>query len=263
MPAFAEGFLLRQGFGGQAGRHRPLYSVSPQGNPKSLGFSPNCPHMSIVRSFGHQYGNKYTILALLTALIALFMLLSGDALAAEVTLQTPSPVISQFTSPLLQLPNPTLPLYSFTGAGSAISTASPLTIPGTRVVVAAKPLPRLPIAEPVAPAPGTPVLVMEGQASFYSRAGCLGCNAGRIMANGQPLNDNALTMAIGANKKHLVGRTARVTSLATGKTALVRITDTGGFYAAKYGNRVADLTIGTKQAIGMAGGVGHVRVEVF
>ena len=43
----------------------------------------------------------------------------------------------------------------------------------------------------------------------------------------------------------------------------VRITDTGGFYKDKYGNRVADLTIGTKTAIGMAGGLGQVRVEVL
>jgi rare lipoprotein A (peptidoglycan hydrolase) len=110
---------------------------------------------------------------------------------------------------------------------------------------------------------GTPILTMQGQASFYSRAGCLGCNRLRIMANGQPLNDNALTMAIGADKKHLVGRTARVTNLATGKAVNVRITDTGGFHQAKYGHRVADLTLATKQAIGMAGGVGSVRVEVF
>jgi rare lipoprotein A (peptidoglycan hydrolase) len=106
-------------------------------------------------------------------------------------------------------------------------------------------------------------LVLEGEASFYSRNGCLGCNPGRIMANGQPLNDNALTMAIGADKKHLVGRQAKVTSLATGQSTVVTITDTGGFYQAKYGNRVADLTIATKQAIGMQGGVGQVRVEIY
>lgn len=111
--------------------------------------------------------------------------------------------------------------------------------------------------------PGQPALVMEGKASYYSRAGCLGCNPNVIMANGQPLNDNALTMAIGADKKQFVGRSARVTSLATGKSVVVRITDTGGFYQAKYGYRVADLTIATKQVIGMKGGVGRVRVEVY
>ncbi len=121
---------------------------------------------------------------------------------------------------------------------------------------------QIPATPKVMPEAGNPV-VMQGEASYYSREGCLGCNPLRIMANGQPLNDNALTMAIGADKKHLVGRQARVTSVATGKSVTVIITDTGGFYQAKYGHRVADLTIATKQAIGMNGGVGQVRVEVY
>ncbi len=106
-------------------------------------------------------------------------------------------------------------------------------------------------------------VVMEGIASYYSKAGCLGCNPLFVMANGQQLDDNALTMAIGADKKHLVGYNARVTNLVNGKSVVVRITDTGGFYQDKYGNRVADLTIGTKTAIGMNGGLGKVRVEVL
>ncbi len=106
-------------------------------------------------------------------------------------------------------------------------------------------------------------VVLEGTASYYSRAGCLGCNPLFVMANGQVLNDSALTIAIGAHLRHLVGYRARVTNLTNGKSVVVRITDTGGFYQNKYGNRVADLTIGTKQAIGMNGGLGTVRVEVF
>jgi len=109
---------------------------------------------------------------------------------------------------------------------------------------------------------GGPV-IMEGIASYYSKAGCLGCNPLFVMANGQVLDDNALTMAIGADKKHLVGYNARVTNLVNGQSIVVRITDTGGFYKDKYGNRVADLTIGTKEAIGMKGGLGKVRVEVL
>lgn len=105
--------------------------------------------------------------------------------------------------------------------------------------------------------------ILEGEASYYSRVGCLGCSPNLTMANGQPLNDAALTMAIGADRKHLVGRTAKVTSLTTGQSVEVRITDTGGFYKDKYGNRVADLTIATKEAIGMRGGVGQVRIEVY
>jgi rare lipoprotein A (peptidoglycan hydrolase) len=123
--------------------------------------------------------------------------------------------------------------------------------------------PSAPRNQQPAPSTGDAVLALEGEASYYSRAGCLGCNPLRIMANGQPLDDSALTMAIGADKKHLVGRLAKVTNLATGQAATVRITDTGGFYQAKYGNRVADLTIATKQAIGIQGGLGTVRVEVY
>lgn len=163
-------------------------------------------------------------------------------------------------------------------SSSALAVTTPLTtpaIPRKKLTFAPattpKPVPA-PAVAVAAPAPtttsvaATPIstsLVLEGEASYYSRAGCLGCHPAMIMANGQPLNDQALTMAIGADKKHLVGRQARVTSLATGKSVLVRITDTGGFYKAKYGHRVADLTIATKTAIGMAGGVGQVRVEVF
>lgn len=114
----------------------------------------------------------------------------------------------------------------------------------------------------VMPKSGSP-LVLEGEASFYSRAGCLGCSPALRMANGQPLDDSALTMAIGADKKHLVGHEAKVTNLSTGQSVNVQITDTGGFYREKYGRRVADLTVATKQAIGMAGGVGQVKVEVY
>ncbi len=160
-----------------------------------------------------------------------------------------------------------LPNYEFSDTGSVNTAPSPVTVrsrittPGpVRLSAAPQPAPT-----PVPPAPpaGGPAVVMEGEASYYSRAGCLGCDPNVIMANGQPLNDSALTMAIGADKKQFVGRSARVTSLATGKSVVVRITDTGGFYQAKYGYRVADLTIATKQAIGMKGGVGQVRVEVY
>ena len=154
----------------------------------------------------------------------------------------------------------TLPDYQYVESGHVVAHASPVT----EEAQWADEIPFAPVvaADPSEYAAGY-MLVLQGEASFYSRAGCLGCNPLRIMANGQPLDDNALTMAIGANHKHLVGYKARVTSLATGKSAEVRITDTGGFSQEKYRNRVADLTFATNQAIGMAGGVGLVRVEVF
>lgn len=197
--------------------------------------------------------------------------LPAEALAAAAVTQKPAqpfiaPVHLAGRDPYLSLAINNLPEYEFSDTGSVNTTPSPVTVRSrittpipVRLAVAPQPAPT-----PVPPVkPGGPAVVMEGEASYYSRAGCLGCDPQVIMANGQPLNDGALTMAIGADKKQFVGRSARVTSLATGKSVVVRITDTGGFYQAKYGHRVADLTIATKQAIGMKGGVGQVRVEVY
>lgn len=144
-------------------------------------------------------------------------------------------------------------------SGTVVANASPVTEVTATPITTRRTAGSLRVAGPYS---GTQV-VMEGIASYYSKAGCLGCNPLFVMANGQVLDDNALTMAIGADKKHLVGYNARVTNLVNGKSVVVRITDTGGFYKDKYGNRVADLTIGTKEAIGMKGGLGKVRVEVL
>jgi rare lipoprotein A (peptidoglycan hydrolase) len=154
------------------------------------------------------------------------------------------------------------PEYSNRMVGSVVSYPPVETKAGTwqsRLAYSEPVEYKTPKIVPTAMAP----VVLEGEASYYSREGCLGCNPLRIMANGQPLNDQALTMAIGANLKHLVGYRAKVTNVNTNQSVDVLITDTGGFYQAKYGNRVADLTIAAKQAIGMRGGVGQVRVEIY
>ncbi len=180
----------------------------------------------------------------LTNIIAITALLTAhNAFAFEL----PTQLLAEITPPALFATIEPVS-YSYM-SNTAVSMASPITQKGN-----------------LATAPRTFAgsnVVMEGIASYYSKAGCLGCNPLFIMANGQVLNDNALTMAIGADKKHLVGYNARVTSLVSGKSVVVRITDTGGFYKDRYGNRVADLTIGTKEAIGMKGGLGRVRVEVL
>ncbi len=186
-----------------------------------------------------------------SSVLVIFMIVSlmpSNALAFESSLATS-------VTPMLFVPkNDTIYAYQ---AHTAVVYPSPITVLGKRGYTA----PTITRVLEV-PTSGAP-LVMEGEASFYSRAGCLGCNPLRIMANGQSLDDGALTMAIGADKKHLVGHNARVTNLVTDQSVVVRITDTGGFYKEKYGNRVADLTIASKQAIGMNGGVGQVRVEVY
>lgn len=148
-----------------------------------------------------------------------------------------------------------LPPYSYRASGTVTAYPTVVTEEGDWRRFSGR---RLALAVPAGAVP----LVLEGEASYYSRAGCLGCSPTLTMANGQPLNDAALTMAIGAHQKQLVGRAATVTNLATGKSVKVLITDTGGFYRERYGRRVADLTIGTKEAIGMKGGLGQVRVVV-
>ncbi|MCE9643278.1 MAG: septal ring lytic transglycosylase RlpA family protein [Candidatus Andersenbacteria bacterium] len=159
-------------------------------------------------------------------------------------------------TPVISIPDKTPELSYGYMSGTVMSSGSPVTDAGTWEVKTVKP-----VAKPQFKSGSN--LVMEGMASYYSKAGCLGCNPLFVMANGEQLDDNALTMAIGADKSNLVGYQARVTNLANGKSVVVRITDTGGFYQDKYGNRVADLTIGTKTAIGMNGGLGKVRIEVL
>lgn len=84
----------------------------------------------------------------------------------------------------------------------------------------------------------------QGIASYYSRDGCIGCHPQMIMANGQPLVDSAKTLAF----NHLpLGTMVRVRNLDNDMIVEAEVTDTGGFERL---DRIADLTIGTKQAIG-------------
>lgn len=94
-----------------------------------------------------------------------------------------------------------------------------------------------------------PERAIEGEASYYSREGCIGCSENLTMANGQPLDDTALTLALTpemVNKYKLLNDYVEVENLANGKTVRARVTDTGGF--GKLG-RVADLSVATKNAI--------------
>lgn len=216
-----------------------------------------------------RYLYRLTYLAAILALISIFAIPQA---ADAFTLALPATTVTDFMSnlPTTSL-SPTvraeekissdvdLPDYDFSQTGHIAANSSPITQTST---LTPKKKSNKPVTPKIRPTLDTP-LVMEGEASYYSWDGCLGCNPLRVMANGQQLNDNALTMAIGADKRHLVGYKARVTNLATDKSVEVLITDTGGFYQDKYGNRVADLTIATKNAIGMRGGTAQVKVEVF
>lgn len=90
----------------------------------------------------------------------------------------------------------------------------------------------------------------QGEASYYSRAGCLGCDSAFIMANGDVLDDSKSTIALTPEtvKKHkLLNDWVGVINLANNEWTIARVTDTGGF--GKY-NRVADLGVAVKEAIG-------------
>jgi len=90
---------------------------------------------------------------------------------------------------------------------------------------------------------------LQGIASYYSRAGCLGCSENMTMANGQTLDDTALTLALTpeiVGKHKLLNDIITVKNVKTGDTVKAKVTDTGGF--ARHG-RVADLTIATRNAI--------------
>lgn len=94
----------------------------------------------------------------------------------------------------------------------------------------------------------------EGIASYYSRDGCLGCSNNLIMANGQTLDDNALTVAF--NKVPL-NSYVLITNMINGDQVKAKVTDTGGFE--KLG-RIIDLSVATKEIINCSD-LCEVRVE--
>jgi rare lipoprotein A (peptidoglycan hydrolase) len=82
-----------------------------------------------------------------------------------------------------------------------------------------------------------------GTASYYSRAGCIGCSKTLTMANGKPLDDSKLTVAYNRAK---LNSFVNIKNLKNGKNVRAKVTDTGGFE--RHG-RIIDLTIATRDAI--------------
>jgi rare lipoprotein A (peptidoglycan hydrolase) len=80
---------------------------------------------------------------------------------------------------------------------------------------------------------------ITGKVSYYSRAGCIGCSANLITASGEPLDDNALTLAVTPGAFPM-GTMVLVTNLSSHRQVIAKVNDTGGF--AQY-NRVADLSL--------------------
>ncbi len=101
--------------------------------------------------------------------------------------------------------------------------------------------------------------VWEGPATYYSRAGCVGCNNRREMANGYELDDRIPTIAfmdLPLNTK------VRVINMANVQSIVVPVTDRGGFgqYKIEGRNIIADLSYATKEAIG---GLGTTWVQII
>lgn len=118
------------------------------------------------------------------------------------------------------------------------------------------PLPTPIVAPEVTPEPQPTVTPqpkinrIQGTASYYSRAGCLGCSETLTMANGETLDDTRLTIALTpetVSTHKLLNDEVRVINVNNGQEVTAKVTDTGGF--AKY-NRVADLGVAVKEAIG-------------
>jgi rare lipoprotein A len=99
---------------------------------------------------------------------------------------------------------------------------------------------------------GPPIYTETGLASWY------GPNYNRHhAADGTTYDQDGMTAA---HRTLPLGTTVRVTNLATGEQALVRITDRGPFAP----GRIIDLSMGAAKAVGLyRAGIGKVRIEAF
>lgn len=104
------------------------------------------------------------------------------------------------------------------------------------------------------PEPEIEAKVLEGNASYYSTTGCLGCSPTLTMANGEPLDDSKITVAY--NRAPL-NSYVTVTNILTMQSVRAKVTDRGGFE--RHG-KLIDLSVATKNAIG-CGSTCPVKVE--
>lgn len=109
------------------------------------------------------------------------------------------------------------------------------------------------------PTPQPQSNMLEGEASYYSKAGCLGCSPTLTMANGQTLDDEAYTLALTPELyRKYKNQIVLIENTANGQKVAAQVTDSGGF--AKY-NRVADLSLATKQAL-QCGDLCQVKINL-
>ncbi|MBC7238525.1 MAG: hypothetical protein H5T71_00275, partial [Chloroflexi bacterium] len=100
-----------------------------------------------------------------------------------------------------------------------------------------------------------PKVSVEGWVSWYGMGEreCLGCREDRIMANGERLDDRALTAACDVQttcKLFPLGSRVRIVNQENMMTVEAVITDTGGF--SKYG-RVLDVTKAVRDRLNAEG----------
>jgi len=96
-------------------------------------------------------------------------------------------------------------------------------------------------------------------ASWYSEASCLAESGQCIMANGQPLDDSALTCA---SWDYRFGTSLKITNIDNGKSVIVTVTDRGPAKRLYKRGRVIDLS---KQAFlniaDLKKGIINIKIE--
>jgi len=138
-----------------------------------------------------------------------------------------------------------------TAGGKKAATGKP-ALPG-KDTVSGKPAPT---GEPVSPRSGLRVgrsKIITGVASVYGSE-----LHGQRTASGERFNRHAMTLAC---RRLPLGTRVRVTNLRNGKSVIGRVNDIGPNGRFRR-TRVADLSSGMARNIGMAYGLGRVRLEV-
>lgn len=152
-------------------------------------------------------------------------------------------------------------LYLFS-VNLLFSYEQPSTIPTTphnnnAESVVSRPSPSPSIIPTAIPEPKLLGTKLTGLASYYSRAGCLGCSPNFTMANGQTLDDSKLTVAF---MRAPLGTNIKITNVETGQSVIAEVTDRGGFEHLKV-PKIVDLSVATKDAIGCAS-ICEVEIEL-
>ncbi|MCP9775982.1 septal ring lytic transglycosylase RlpA family protein [Cyanobium sp. HWJ4-Hawea] len=167
---------------------------------------------------------------------ALALSLSGSALVPA--LAESSRASTQFGE--LQTASPSTEV-AIREAGGNASSEDPLIQLG----------PELPIA-PLAIPTAKVIRAFQGQASWYGPG-----LYGNRTSSGEVLRPGTFTAA---HRSLPFGTKVRVTNMANGKTAMVRINDRGPFH----GNRVIDIAHGAANQLGLtASGLAPVKLEVI